>query len=59
MRDIVELPNRHANLFVTLCRQNGGRLSAQKRTLPEFAPLTAAEIEAMEKIIREFMDPLP
>ncbi len=56
MRDIVELPDRHADLFVNLCRQNGGRLSGRKRELPEFAPLTDAEIGAMEAIILELME---
>jgi hypothetical protein len=57
MNDIVELPNRHADLFVNLCRQNGGKLSKRKRELPEFAPLTDAEIGSMEDILREVMDP--
>lgn len=52
MRDIVELPDRIAELFVKLCRQNGGRLSKKKRSLEEFAPLTDAEIEALEAVLR-------
>ena len=53
MRDTVELPDRIADLFVNLCRQNGGRLSKRKRELPEFTPLTDEEIEAMEKVVAE------
>ncbi len=53
MREIVELPNRVADLFVNLCRQNGGRLSSRKRKLEEFARLTEKEIAAMEGIISE------
>jgi hypothetical protein len=53
MRDIVELPDRVANLFVKLCRQNRGRLSMQKRNLPEFAPLTDEEVAALEIVVRE------
>ena len=53
MRDIVELPDRIADLFVKLCRQNGGTLSKKKRKLPEFEPLTDDEIAAMEAVIRE------
>jgi hypothetical protein len=52
MNDVVELPNRHADLFVMLCRQNGGTLSKKKRELPEFAPLTDAEVAALEDVIR-------
>jgi Fic family protein len=53
MRDIVELPDRIADLFVKLCRQNSGTLSKKKRKLPEFEPLTDDEIAAMEAVIQE------
>jgi len=53
MRDIVELPNRVADLFVSLCRQNAGSLSKRKRELPEFVHLTDAEIAALEALVRE------
>jgi len=53
MKDIVELPNRHADLFVKLCRQNGGRLSKGKRKLEEFAALRDEEIASLEAIVRE------
>ncbi len=53
MRDVVELPDRIADLFVKLCRQNGGTLSKRKRELPEFSPLTDAEIAALESVVRE------
>lgn len=53
MREIVELPDRIADLFVKLCRQNGGTLSKRKRELPEFSPLTDAEITALEGIVRK------
>jgi hypothetical protein len=52
MRDIVDLPDRIADLFVKLCRQNGGFLSNTKRKLEEFAPLTDQEIGALEEIVR-------
>lgn len=51
MKDIVELPDRIADLFVKLCRQNGGVLSARKRSLSEFSPLTDEEIIALEGIV--------
>ncbi len=53
MRDIVELPDRVADLFVKLCRQNDGKLSKRKRELPEFAPLTDGEVAALESVVRE------
>jgi hypothetical protein len=51
MRDIVELPDRHVDLFIRLVRQNNGTLSNRKRELPEFAPLTDDEIEGMVAVI--------
>ncbi len=51
MRDIVDLPNRIADLFVKLCRQNGGRLSARKRQSVEFERLTDQEIAALESVV--------
>ncbi len=53
MRDIVELPDRIADLFVKLCRQNGGNLSKKKRGLEEFVLLTDREIAAMEAVVTE------
>lgn len=53
MRDIVELPDRIADLFVKLCRQNHGTLSKGKRQLEEFARLTDGEIQALENVVRE------
>jgi len=53
MSEVVELPNRVADLFVVLCRQNHGKLSARKRKLEEFAPLTDEEIAELERIVSE------
>lgn len=53
MREVVELPDRIADLFVNLVRQNGGTLSKNKRQLGEFVVLTDGEIAEMETIIRE------
>ena len=53
MRDIIELPDRIAGLFLNLVRQNGGTISKKKRALPEFATLTDAEIAAMEAVVRD------
>lgn len=51
VRAIVDMPDRRASLFVQLCMQNGGRLSAAKR--PQFSELDDAEIAAMEAAIRD------
>jgi hypothetical protein len=53
MRDVVELPDRIADLFVKLCQQNGGTLSRRKRELPEFTPLTVTEIADLETVVRK------
>ena len=50
-RAIVEMPDRRASLFVRLCMQNGGRLSASKRQ--QFSELDDAEIAAMEAAVRD------
>ena len=44
MRNAVDLPNRHADLFLRLCLQNQGRLSKSKRQMDEYIRLTEAEI---------------
>ena len=51
VREIVDMPDRRASLFVRLCLQNGGRLSAAKRR--QFSELDDAEIAAMEQAIHE------
>lgn len=56
MREVVELPDRHADLFVKLVRQNGGTLSVKKRKLDEFALLTDDEITTMESIVRQQLE---
>ena len=50
VREIVDMPDRRASLFVRLCLQNDGRLSAAKR--PSFSELDDAEIAAMEAAIQ-------
>lgn len=51
MREVVDLPNRHADLFVRLCLQNHGALSKSKRLLPEYADLSNEEITALEAAV--------
>jgi hypothetical protein len=56
IESIVELPDRLANLFIKLCLQNEGRLSAPKRKA-HFAKLTDPEVRAMEKAVKTHMGP--
>lgn len=56
MRDIVEMPDRHADLFIKLVRQNGGALSKKKRVLPEFEPLSDEEIKRLERVVSGMLD---
>ena len=49
MRNVVEMPDRHAALLVRLCLQNGGRLSQNERK--QFPELLDAEIAAMEEAL--------
>jgi hypothetical protein len=53
MRDVVDLPNRPADLFVRLCLQNNGTLSRAKRQLPDYAALSDQEIEGLEVAVVE------
>jgi hypothetical protein len=54
IESIVELPDRLANLFIKICLQNDGRLSAAKRKA-YFSKLTDAEVKAMEKAVQEHL----
>lgn len=51
VRDIVDMPDRRASLFVRLCMQNGGRLSAAKRS--QFSELSDAEIAQLEAQVQQ------
>jgi hypothetical protein len=51
MRNVVDMPEPAANLFLRLCLQNNGRLSKNKRKLPAFEKITPAEITALENAI--------
>jgi len=56
MRNVVDLPNRHADLFLRLCLQNQGRLSKNKRQMDEYIRLTEAEITGLELAVIEAFD---
>ena len=51
VREIIDMPDRRASLFVRLCMQNGGRLSATKRQ--QFAELADAEIARLETAVQQ------
>ena len=49
MRDVVDMPDSRADLFVRLCLQGHGRLSRNKRK--QFDELTDHEIADLEPIV--------
>jgi hypothetical protein len=51
MREIVDLPEPTANLFVRLCFHNQGRLSKTKRGHKAFEKLTDDEIDRLEAAV--------
>ncbi len=53
MRDVVDLPEPTANLFLRLCLQNNGRLSKAKRSLNSFEKLHDDEILRLEQAVSE------
>jgi Fic family protein len=53
VREIVDMPDRRASLFVRLCMQNAGRLAAAKRT--QFPELTNSEVELLQTQVQEAM----
>jgi len=52
IQEIVDMPDRLIDLFIQLCLQNNGRLSARKRE-SHFAVLTDDELTRMENAVRE------
>lgn len=56
MQHVVDLPSRKLDLFIQVCRQNGGRLSAAKRK-SQFAMLRDDEINRLEEAVREGFAP--
>lgn len=51
IQEIVDMPDRQIDLFIRLCLQNNGRLSARKRT-NHFNLLTNDEIGRMEEAVQ-------
>lgn len=54
VREIVDMPDRRAALFVRLCMQNGGNLPAAKRQ--QFAELSDSEVGELELQVKSAMD---
>ncbi len=52
IQQIVDMPDRLIDLFIQLCLQNNGRLSARKKE-SHFGFLTDCELAAMENSVRE------
>jgi hypothetical protein len=50
VRDIVDMPDRRAGLFVNLCLQNNGKLAKAKRAA--FAEITDAELATLESAVQ-------
>jgi hypothetical protein len=50
VRDVIDMPDRRASLFVRLALQNGGALSNNKRSL--FPELNAQDIAALENAVK-------
>ena len=50
MQEIIDMPDRMIDLFMRICRENGGRLSQNKRKL--FAKLTDEEVARLEECIK-------
>ncbi|MFT6081224.1 MAG: Fic family protein [Planctomycetota bacterium] len=51
LREIVDMPNRKLELFIKLCFNNRGRLSATKRS--QFSELSDEEVESLEDALRD------
>lgn len=52
IQDIIDMPDRLIDLFIQLCLQNNGSLSARKRSA-HFDFLTDEELSAMEQAVRD------
>jgi hypothetical protein len=51
IQEIVDMPDRQIDLFIRLCLQNNGRLSARKRN-SHFDTLSNEEIARMEQAVQ-------
>ncbi len=51
LQAIVDMPDKAIDLFIRLCVNNGGKLSANKRA-SQFSELTDNEVERMQEVVR-------
>ncbi|HPJ12085.1 MAG TPA: Fic family protein [Caldisericia bacterium] len=56
IQDIIDMPDRLIDLFIQLCLQNNGRLSAKKRAT-HFDFLTDEELSGIEQAVRDGYNP--
>ncbi|MFA6785194.1 MAG: cell filamentation protein Fic, partial [Sphaerochaeta sp.] len=52
IQDIIDMPDRLIDLFIQVCLQNNGNLSARKR-VALFDFLTDEELVAMEQVVKD------
>ena len=57
VREIIDMPDRRASLFVRLCMQNGGKISATKRS--QFSELSDADLARLEHAVLQAMESPP
>ena len=50
MQEVIDMPDRMIDLFMRMCRENGGRLSQNKRK-SMFTKLTDEEVSKLEECI--------
>jgi radical SAM superfamily enzyme len=55
IQDIIDMPDRLIDLFIRLCMQNNGSLSARKREA-HFDFLTDSELSSLEQAVRRCYD---
>ncbi len=56
IQDIIDMPDRLIDLFIQLCIQNSGSLSAKKRSV-HFDFVTDEELSAMEQAVEQWKKP--
>ena len=56
IQDIIDMPDRLIDLFIQMCLQNNGSLSARKRSA-HFDFLTDEELSAMEQAVKDGYNP--
>ncbi|MEW5822258.1 MAG: cell filamentation protein Fic, partial [Cyanobacteriota bacterium] len=52
IQELIDMPDRKINLFITICKNNNGNLSINKRKA-QFTELTDEEVEKLENIYKK------